>query len=101
VYTRSIVGFFVDEFEDAAGAGLPVNVSWRVAGLCVSEGVRVGGIVYGISADVEGMNTTRHALRVCFVVFCWETSAVIEDFPIHPSPHSILRKGCRDRDLLS
>jgi hypothetical protein len=30
VYTRSIFGFFdffVDEFEDAAGAGFPVNVS--------------------------------------------------------------------------
>lgn len=68
MYTRSIFGFldfFVDDdddgFEDAAGAGLPVNVSWRVAGLCASEGVRVGGIVYGIigATWLEGVNTTQ------------------------------------------
>ena len=55
MYTRSTFGFFDffandDEFADTAGAGLPVRVSWRVAGLCVSEDVRMGGILYGIIA---------------------------------------------------
>ena len=51
VHTRSTFGFFDffvdddDEFVDAVGAGFPVSVSWRVASLCVSEYVRVGGLV--------------------------------------------------------
>ena len=71
MYTRSTFGFFDffaddDEFEDAAGAGLPVSVSWRVAGLRMPEDVRVGGIVYGIMAGtwLKGVNTTRHVTRL-------------------------------------
>ena len=73
VHTRSTFDFFVDdddEFVDATGAGFPVSVSWRVASLCVSEDVRVGGLVqrawYYHDSDVVRKR------RVCFVVFCWE-----------------------------
>ena len=74
MHTRSTFGFFDffgddDEFVDATGADFPVSVSWRVAGLCVSEDVRVGGIVFGIIATwSENVNTTPHAFVLsCFV----------------------------------
>ena len=75
MHTRSTFGsfdFFVDdddEFVDATGADFPVSVSWRVAGLCVAEDVRVGGIVFGIIATwSENVNTTPHTFVLsCFV----------------------------------
>jgi hypothetical protein len=94
VYTRSIFGFFdffVDEFEDARGAGLPVNVSWRVAGLCMLDGVRMAGIAYGIGVSVVLKARARRVTRLfCHVLLraCC--------FPVHSYLVSILSKEYRD-----